>query len=453
MSCQIARVVSRLGMLSALYGIFLLLGLSSAVSADKLSDSRLNEDLAAHFCSEEFKTLLLGFAAKSQSDEDMSAFQGWLDLINITQSNACIESSGKIEPLLLSLQQWQNTHNQHLALDYFPTLFNYFKPVVKISKVAVFLPQTGKFARHAHRIRQALEQQGRQLAIDLNFYDTSASDYSAYSAYQDAMQNNNQCVIGPLVKTQVNTLSQSVIISHKLPVLALNYLMPSLSSNDFLFQMSLQVELQGSALVKELFSAGYSRGILLYPKGDAYYQRLKESIEHLFYDFYGDWAVISSYKMNQMDYSDVIKKALKVNESEARNKQLSALLKKGYQFIPRRRQDVDFIVLLGNKKHLKLLYPQLAYWYASELPVYSTVRNQREFTAFDPDLNGLTLIKPPWSEDLALEFLGKSALELVLNSHCLQTLYLWERNKSIGWNLSAEKHQFFYKTIPIILKP
>jgi outer membrane PBP1 activator LpoA protein len=191
----------------------------------------------------------------------------------------------------------------------------------------------------------------------------------------------------------------------------------------------------------------------LYPKGDAYYQRLKESIEHLFYDFYGDWAVIRSYKMNQVDYSESIKKVLKINDSEARNKQLSAFLKRDYQFIPRRRQDIDFIVLLGNKKHLKLLYPQLAYWYASELPVYSNVKNQREFTVFDPDLNGLTLINPPWSEDLALEFLGESALELVLNSHCLQTLYLWERNKPIGWNLSADNHQFFYKTTPIILKP
>ena len=112
-----------------------------------------------------------------------------------------------------------------------------------------------------------------------------------------------------------------------------------------------------------------------------------------------------SYPPDATDFSVSITRLLNLDQSQYRKDQLAGLLGTRLQFEPRRRQDIQFIFLAAHANDAKLIRPQLQFYRAINVPVYSTSQVYQPGDPADPDLDGITFDDMPW----ALETSGAAA--------------------------------------------
>jgi outer membrane PBP1 activator LpoA protein len=94
----------------------------------------------------------------------------------------------------------------------------------------------------------------------------------------------------------------------------------------------------------------------------------------------------------------MIKSLLDVDVSEDRASNLRRIIGQSFEFTPRRRQDIDFVFLLGNQTQARGINPTLAFYYAEDIPVYSTshVYEFGESRIESIDLNGIRFCDIPF---------------------------------------------------------
>ena len=94
---------------------------------------------------------------------------------------------------------------------------------------------------------------------------------------------------------------------------------------------------------------------------------------------------------------------LDVDASEDRASNLRRIVGQSFEFTPRRRQDIDFVFLLGNQTQARGINPTLAFYYAEDIPVYSTshVYEYGDSRMESIDLNGIRFCDIPWKLNLA----------------------------------------------------
>ena len=97
-------------------------------------------------------------------------------------------------------------------------------------------------------------------------------------------------------------------------------------------------------------------------------------------------------------YASAVKRALNIDLSEARAAALRATLGVPVQSAPRRRADVDAILLAAYPDNARQLLPQMRYFGAEKLPLFATsqVYAGTIDAARDLDLDGLTFGDMPW---------------------------------------------------------
>jgi outer membrane PBP1 activator LpoA protein len=90
---------------------------------------------------------------------------------------------------------------------------------------------------------------------------------------------------------------------------------------------------------------------------------------------------------------------LNLDDSKARQQKLTRHLGTNLEFEPRRRQDVDFIFLIASSRQARLIRPQLRFYRASSLPVYTTSRvySGQPDAGKDSDMNGIIFCDMPWT--------------------------------------------------------
>ena len=132
-------------------------------------------------------------------------------------------------------------------------------------KLAVLLPLTGSLATAAGPVRDGLlagyygEQRRRP---DLEFYDTQGTGYGAVAAYQRAVAEGADQVLGPLGRDEVDAVFQQATVT--VPVLALNRAgAPPVNSASY----ALAPEDEGRAAADFLASRGAKR-VLVLSSGD-----------------------------------------------------------------------------------------------------------------------------------------------------------------------------------------
>ena len=99
------------------------------------------------------------------------------------------------------------------------------------------------------------------------------------------------------------------------------------------------------------------------------------------------------------NYADIVKKLVAIDGSELRSEKLLSLLpRRNMEFVPRRRNDIDFIFLVADPDAGRQIKPTLAFYFAENIPVYS-IPSIYEGT-YNPtgnrDLNGITFVDSPW---------------------------------------------------------
>jgi outer membrane PBP1 activator LpoA protein len=106
-----------------------------------------------------------------------------------------------------------------------------------------------------------------------------------------------------------------------------------------------------------------------------------------------------TYDAKKSDYSLPIRRLLNVDESESRQKSLRRTLGSKIEFIPRRRQDIDFIFMAASSRQARLIPPQLRFHHAPKIPVYTTSHSYGGTVDpdMDRDMDGVQFSDMPWT--------------------------------------------------------
>lgn len=330
-------------------------------------------------------------------------------------------------------RQWAANHPHHVAARSLrpPALeprAPWPQPVRSPSQLALLLPFSGELAAFAEAIRdgfvaahlltlQRLRDQGAAGTAQnaaIRTYDTAAM--SIGEAYRRARSDGAAVIVGPLEKSAVGELAA---MSPALPVLALNSVdegalaSPNLahvgapmvgggSETDALqvgegtatapsfLQLTLAVEDPAVAIAAALKADGAER-IVLFDNQEAWSPRaelrLRAELEEI--------QVVAEATLTGIgNVTEAAGEVLGIAASNARNDELSRLLGTSLTFLPRRRQDIDAVVVLANATQLTALRPALEFHFAGDLPIYAPSQAVRGIAR--GALDGVRACTIPW---------------------------------------------------------
>jgi len=268
-------------------------------------------------------------------------------------------------------------------------------------QIALLLPLTGRSAAAGNAIQNgflgayfatagALDD--RQL---VRIYDVN-SEGGASAAYQTAVADGAEFVIGPLLKNNVMELANDILVP--VPVLTLNYLPDDTLAPPGLFQFALAPEDEAASAAVRALGDGYTRAVALVPNND-WGRRVLRSFATEFEGLGGTLLDYRSYTPDKQDFSNEIENLMGLTGSVQRYQRMRANIGGSLQFDPRRRQDAEFIFLAAAAGPARLLKSQLKFHYSGDLPAYSTSSVNSLDGRSNSDLNGIMFADTPWLVD------------------------------------------------------
>lgn len=237
----------------------------------------------------------------------------------------------------------------------------------------------------------------------IEIYDASNDPALIDLIYEQAVDDGAEFIVGPLDKDSVNRLARHPALA--VPVLTLNYSEQrstgaEQSQPTNLFQLSLSPEQEARQVAERAWLDGHSRAAIITPSS-AWGQRIAKAFSARWRQFGGHVVEKQTYDAKKSDYSLPIRQLLNVDESQRRKKNLTRLLGKKLEFIPRRRQDIDFIFMAAASKQARLIKPQLRFHHAPKVPVYATSHSYSGSinAGMDRDMDGVLFCDMPWTLD------------------------------------------------------
>lgn len=320
-------------------------------------------------------------------------WQGWLQLALVAR--------GDPAGLGVPVNNWRNQNPEHPAALDLPGGLGYLLDNGQdLHKVALLLPLSGRLAPAGKAVRDgymasyyAARSRGdtglELLILDMDSYD------SALGAYDEALLQGANLVIGPLSKQAVSELGTRPDLP--IPVLALNrveQLLPA--SGSALVQLSLAPEDEAMRIAELAFGQGARSALIIRPAGD-WGGKMENSLRQRWAELGGKIANSVSYSSRE-DYSPSVKTALALDNSEKRARDIRSMLATNLEFTARRRQDLDVVFLLSRSgAEARSIKPLLAFHYAASIPVFATSSIYSGIPdTRDRDLDGINLVETPW---------------------------------------------------------
>jgi len=322
---------------------------------------------------------------------------GWLELVELTRLYL-----QQPQTLADVIPHWQTRYPGHPASGAFTTrlLQGMGSAAEPPQQIAVLLPLSGSLAVASTAIRDGIlaayydTSDGSRRPV-LRFYDVGANPADAAARYQQAVADGARFVIGPLRKEAVQTVLQQPQLP--VPVLTLNQIDTDAPVNPAIYQFGLAPEDEARDVARRAWQDGHRHAISLAPQGE-WGERVQAAFADEWNRLGGSLLDHPTYDPAETDHSRVISATLNLDASKARQTGLVRLLGRQLEFEPRRRQDVDFIFLLATPEQARLIRPQLSFFRAQRVPVYSTshVYTGRPDRSRDLDLNGIRFCDMPW---------------------------------------------------------
>jgi outer membrane PBP1 activator LpoA protein len=334
-------------------------------------------------------------AVNPRAERNLTA---WLDLALVIR-NKLVEPQG----IQADIAAWKQRHPYHLltesqALD---TFLRYRQTFGLPSRVAVLLPGAGRLQAPAQAIRDGLMNAylGSNATTELLFFPTNDDPQSSIAAYFSALDAGADLIIGPLRKESVEAMLGLAGMST--PVLALNDLppgfLPPAGLDGQVHGISMSQDEEVKSIAGHAVAFGFQRAIVLAPES-AWGERMAAAFQDEF--LHEDRQIVAAlrYAESQNDHSNVLERALKIDESNARKRQIENTLQAQVEFEPVRREDVDVIFLAASVTQARLIRPQLRFHDAGDIPVYATGRvyNGQPDPAGNRDLNGIRFPTTYW---------------------------------------------------------
>ena len=267
----------------------------------------------------------------------------------------------------------------------------------QIQQVALLLPLSGKLAAFGEAVRDGFfaalysaQQRGERVPA-VRIYDSDNA--GIVQLYQQAVSDGAGAVVGPLEKLQVAQFYSQPL---PVPLLALNRADSTQTSPSNLYQFGLAPE-DESAQLAQLIAGEGKRNVLIIADKDETNSRELQVFLQQWQGLGGNIAGTALFR-GQQDLSGAIRSAMNIPRSEARGKEMEAVLNRNIEFTPHRRRDVDAIFMLAKSTQARLIKPLLNFYYAGDLPVYSTSRIHSGYAngAFDRDVERVRFTEIPW---------------------------------------------------------
>jgi outer membrane PBP1 activator LpoA protein len=268
-------------------------------------------------------------------------------------------------------------------------------------QVALLLPLTGRSAAVGKAIQNGFlgAYFATASALDdrqaVRIYDVN-SEGGASAAYQNAVADGAEFVIGPLLKKSVLELANDSLIP--VPVLTLNYLPEDTLAPPGLYQFALAPGDEAASAAARALGDGYTRAVALVPDND-WGRQILQSFATELEGLGGTLLDYRSYTPDKQDFSNEIEILMGLSGSVQRYRRMRANIGTSLQFDPRRRQDAEFIFLAAAAGPARLLKSQLKFHYSGDLPTYSTSSVNSLDGRSNADLNGIMFADTPWLID------------------------------------------------------
>ncbi len=419
------------------------------------------------FCSGQFQHILVQTASKVdyQRFPQPQQLSAWLALIDIVRDkNFCKPDSQPKSSR--RLQQWMRQFPQHPARKLFPALFagtehNLTSRHDEHKRIAVLLPKDEKYRPYSEYLFQHLEQRLPHPQFSLDWLDSNKI-HNLASVQNDG--KNYHCVIGPLKKINIRRVSQ---FFWQIPVLSLQHVSNIPIASSLFFSLSRIHENDIQYLLKQLQVAAFAHGILIYEQESRLMRTAAADLQQGFEQQFGTWVAVSSYSSTQkiVQQQQFIRQLLGIEQSLQRHKKLSERLGIAMQFIPRGRQDMDFIVLFTPVDGIATLYPQIRYWLGTAIAVFGHSSVYFSLNQLDRfDRQGLKVYPPRWFSEqpqilgqtaeninqttrMKLQQIARDAARLIRQSHCLELEYLFGNDATTNnhWKFRPQDGIFYFQ--------
>lgn len=299
-------------------------------------------------------------------------------------------------------RNWANYHYGHAITEAdFSDLMNRYGRLYSVpARVAVLLPTEGGLSSAARAIRDGimsayLEQPGNTV---LRFYSSGSDSETAIAAYLQAREDGATQIIGPLRSASAGALAS--LNDPSVPILLLNQ--PTESSSDpiqksIIKSLSLLQNEEAMAIAEKALSQGQRRVIVI-AADSPWGRRMQDAFTSTFEAGDGQVAAATRFSSVSEEYSAMLTRLLKIDESKQRKADLQSWLGTSLNFEPSQRDDFDFIFLAAGPKQGRELKPLLRFHDAGDIPVFAMGRifSGRKERASNQDLNGIVFPVTHW---------------------------------------------------------
>ncbi len=318
---------------------------------------------------------------------------GWLDL-----SRRVDQAANSSFLIIAQVREWQSSYPNHPAnADVVPQLLaehrtkGIFPP-----GVALLVPVSGRQAALGEAVRDGFlaayyERKGRGPGPAVRIYDVAA--LGAAQALQRAKTEGAEVVVGPLTKNAVQQVADAT--DGSITVLALNRLAPEATPPGGFFQFALSPEDEAEAAADRILADGHYRGLALVP-ASSWGDRLLAAFANRLRGQGGQLLEYRRYDDQAQDHGATLTTLLHIDSSQARMQRLTRVFGTQLEFVPRRRQDAQFIFVAARPQQGRILRPELKFHYSGDLPIYATSDIYEPDARDNSDLDGVMFPDMPW---------------------------------------------------------
>jgi outer membrane PBP1 activator LpoA protein len=262
------------------------------------------------------------------------------------------------------------------------------------ARVGVLLPMRGGLASAGLAIRDGLLNAflNHPENSQLQFYDSGDSPGAALSAYQQALDDGAQWIIGPVRRESVEAIIHRGAAT--VPILALN---DSDSTGEpvptgSLYRLSLSQEEEARSVARQMLASGSHAAITL-ATDNARGHRMEQAFAEAFLAGGGVITAMAYFPASESDHSAELTRILQIDQSISRKDRLQSLLGVSLAFEPHLREDFDAFFLSSDPEQARQLRPQLRFFEAGDKPIFAASRAYSGLgdRDADQDLNGVVL--------------------------------------------------------------
>jgi len=355
--------------------------------------------LPTEHCDERIIQLLTetNASALSSLSDDNPNWNRWIELAQLlTDMSRPMPEQGA------AISQWIDTHHT----TFFFAIPNSVQLLIDISalpqpRTAVLIPLTGRFSVYGKAIRDGYiagyfhETSGHSNRASIDFYDSNVDDITTLYL---ALTERYDLIIGPLEKSKVTEVAS---VTSETPTLLLNTRDDNVI-RDHLYYFGLDLKHEAVEAAQQAFTSGLKHPLLILPNNSANQDFSDQFLQ--------TWEVLTSGNEEYSQptrlsltvasqYSNEIADGFGITASNARAREIGRTLGTSVEAEPRRREDIDSIILSATPSEARQLNPLIKYHHGENLTVFASSRafpglNQPEI---NQDLDNILIELPPWA--------------------------------------------------------